>query len=86
MSGRIALGAVIVGAGVLWLLSEADVVDLSLTTWVGLLLIGLGVAIALTRGSRRVLVVVGVLVALIGIPPVASGVGSGVVPPVPAAS
>jgi Cell wall-active antibiotics response 4TMS YvqF len=68
MSGRIALGAVIVGAGVLWLLSEADVVDLSLTTWVGLLLIGLGVAIALTRGSRRVLVVIGVLVALIGIP------------------
>jgi Cell wall-active antibiotics response 4TMS YvqF len=68
MTGRIALGAVIVGAGVLWLLSEADVVDFSVTTWVGLLLIGLGIAIALTRGSRRVLVVVGVLVALIGIP------------------
>ena len=68
MSGRIALGAVAIGAGVLWLLSEADVIDLSLTTWVGILLIGLGVAIALTRGSRRGLVVLGVVVALIGIP------------------
>ena len=68
MSGRLALGAVAIGAGVLWLLSEADVVDLSLTTWVGLLLIGLGVAIALTRGSRRGLVVLGIIVALIGIP------------------
>ena len=68
MSGRIALGAVAIGAGVLWLLSETDVIDLSLTTWVGILLIGLGVAIALTRGSRRGLVVLGVVVALIGIP------------------
>jgi hypothetical protein len=68
MSGRIALGAVAVGAGVLWLLSEADVVDLSFSTWVGILLIGLGIAIALSRGSHRVLVVIGVLVALIGIP------------------
>jgi cell wall-active antibiotic response 4TMS protein YvqF len=68
MTGRIALGAVIVGAGVLWLLSEADAVDLSFTTWVGILLIGLGIAIALSRGSRRLLVVVGVLVALVGIP------------------
>jgi hypothetical protein len=68
MSGRIALGAVAVGAGVLWLLSEADVVDLSFSTWVGILLIGLGIAIALSRGSHRVLVVIGVLVALMGIP------------------
>jgi predicted membrane protein len=68
MSGRIALGAVIVGAGVLWLLSEADVVDLSITTWVGILLIGVGIAIALSRGSHRLLVVVGLLVALVGIP------------------
>jgi hypothetical protein len=68
MTGRIALGAVIVGAGVLWLLSEADVVDLSFTTWVGILLIGLGIAIALSRGSHRLLVVVGILVALVGIP------------------
>jgi hypothetical protein len=68
MSGRIALGALAIGAGVLWLLSEADVVDLSLTTWVGLLLIGLGIAIALTRGSRRGLVVLGIIVALIGVP------------------
>jgi len=68
MTGRIALGAVIVGAGVLWLLSEADVVDLSFTTWVGILLIGLGIAIALSRGSHRVLVVIGILVALIGVP------------------
>jgi hypothetical protein len=68
MTGRIALGAVVIGAGVLWLLSETDVVDLSFTTWIGILLIGLGIAIALSRGSRRLLVVVGILVALIGIP------------------
>jgi hypothetical protein len=68
MTGRIALGAVVIGAGVLWLLSETDAVDLSFTTWVGILLIGLGIAIALSRGSHRVLVVIGILVALIGIP------------------
>ena len=68
MTGRIALGAVVIGAGVLWLLSETDVVDLSFTTWVGILLIGLGIAIALSRGSHRLLVVIGILVALIGVP------------------
>jgi hypothetical protein len=68
MTGRIALGAVVIGAGVLWLLAETDVVDLSFTTWIGILLIGLGIAIALSRGSHRILVVIGILVALIGIP------------------
>lgn len=73
MTGRIALGVVIVGAGVLWLLSAADVVDLSYTTWIGLLLIGIGIAIALTPGRHGVLVVVGILVVLAGVPAVALG-------------
>jgi hypothetical protein len=73
MTGRIALGAVLVGAGVLWLLSLTDVVDLSYTTWIGVVLIGIGIAIALTPGRHGVLVVVGILVVLAGVPAVALG-------------
>lgn len=68
MRGRVALGAVVLGAGVLSLLSATDVVDLSYPTWVGFVLIGIGVAIAFVPGRHPVLVVLGILVALAGIP------------------
>lgn len=68
MRGRVALGAVLLGAGVLSLLSATDVVDLSYPTWVGFVLIGIGVAIAFVPGRHPVLVVLGILVALAGIP------------------
>jgi hypothetical protein len=68
MTGRIALGILVLGAGLLWLLSTADVVDLSYATWIGLALIAVGLAIALVPGRRGVLVVLGVLVALAGVP------------------
>lgn len=67
MSGRIAFAALILGAGALWLLAALDVVDLSRATWIGLLLIGTGIAIALS-GRRVLLVVLGIVVALIGVP------------------
>ena len=68
MSGRIALGVLLVGAGGLWLLSSADVVDLSYGASIGILLVAIGVAIVVARSGRRPLVVLGVLVALAGVP------------------
>jgi predicted membrane protein len=51
MSGRLALGAVLVGAGALWLLSSAEVVSLSYGAWIGVLLVALGIATALARSD-----------------------------------
>lgn len=68
MSGRVALGLLLVGAGTLWLLSRADVVELSFRTWIGVLLVGIGFAIALSSGHRRLLVLVGVILVLVGLP------------------
>ena len=71
MTGRGALGLVLLGAGTLWLLSVAGVLDLSYTTWIGLLLIGIGIAIALTPGRHGFLVLLGILVGLAGLPALA---------------
>jgi Cell wall-active antibiotics response 4TMS YvqF len=68
MRGRVALGAILLGAGVLGLLAATDVIDLSYPTWVGFVLIGIGIAIAFVPGRHPVLVVLGILVALAGIP------------------
>jgi predicted membrane protein len=59
---------VLLGAGVLWLLDVAGVLELSYTTWIGVLLIAIGLLIALTPGRHGILVLVGVLVVLAGIP------------------
>lgn len=48
--------------------SIADVLDLSYQTWIGLLLIAIGLAIALTPGHHGLLVVLGVVVLLAGLP------------------
>jgi predicted membrane protein len=68
VSGKIALGLVLLGAGTLWLLDELDVFELGLRTWVGIVLIGIGLAIMLTPGRHRALVLLGLLVALVGVP------------------
>jgi hypothetical protein len=68
MSGRLALGAILVGAGIAWLLSAAGVVDLSYRWAVGLLLLAIGIGLVLARGRSATLIVVGILVALAGIP------------------
>jgi predicted membrane protein len=68
MSGRIALGLVLIGAGTLWLLTEADVVDLAVRTWVGILLVAIGCAIVVSSRHRRLLVLAGIVVALVGLP------------------
>ncbi len=68
MSGRIALGVLLLGGGIVGLLWAAGVVDPSYATLVGLSLIGIGLAIALTRGQHGVLIVLGILIALAGIP------------------
>lgn len=73
MTSRIALGALLLGAGVLWLLSIADVLELSYQTWVGLILIAIGLAIAFTPGHHGLLVVLGVLVTLAGLPALVVG-------------
>lgn len=71
MTSRVALGAVLLGAGALWLLSSAGALDLSYQTWIGLLLIGIGLAIALAPGRHGVLVTLGILILLAGLPALA---------------
>jgi hypothetical protein len=73
VTSRAATGALFLGAGVLWLLSLADVVEPSYQTWVGLLLVAIGLAIALTRGHHGLLVVLGVAVMLAGLPALVVG-------------
>lgn len=73
MSSRLALGVILVGAGVLWLLAQAGVLDLSYQVWIGLLLVGIGLAIVLTPGHHGLLAVVGILVVLAGIPALVVG-------------
>jgi predicted membrane protein len=68
MSGRIALGVVLVAAGALWLLSAAEVVDLGVRAWIGILLVLVGVAIAVSSRHRRLLVLAGVVLVLVGVP------------------
>lgn len=68
MKGRSALGLVLLGAGILWLLSATDVVHLSYGTWIGVLLIGLGLAIALTTGRHGLLVLAAIVVVIAGLP------------------
>ncbi len=68
MSGRIAVGAVVLAVGVLWLLSVTGVVDLGYEAWIGLLLIVIGLAIVLTPGRHGWLVVAGIVVILAGLP------------------
>lgn len=70
MSGRAALGALLLGTGVLWLLSALELLDLSYRAWIGVLLVAIGVALVLTRGRRSPLVAAGILVALAGAPSV----------------
>jgi Cell wall-active antibiotics response 4TMS YvqF len=68
MRGRLALGVVALGAGIVWLLHAADVVELSYRVVVGLLLLAIGFAVVLVPTRRVPLVVLGILVALAGVP------------------
>lgn len=73
MNGRIALGAILLGAGILWLLTSAGAVDLSYQTWIGILLVAIGLAIALTPGRHGLLVILGILILLAGLPALIAG-------------
>jgi hypothetical protein len=68
MTSRLALGAILLGGGALWLLSTAGVLDLSYQTWVGILLIAIGLAIAFTPGHHGLLALIGIVVVLAGLP------------------
>jgi hypothetical protein len=68
VSSRLALGAILVGAGIAWLLAAADVVELSYRAAVALLLLAIGLGIVLARGRSGVLVVLGLLVVLAAVP------------------
>jgi predicted membrane protein len=92
MSGRAGLGIVLLAAGVLWLLAAMDVVDVSYRVAIGVLLLVVGVAIMVSSSRRGVLVLVGILVVLAGIPALfvdtdvwAEGVGDAVESPSSAA-
>jgi predicted membrane protein len=68
MTSRAGLGVVLLAGGALWLLAATDFVDLSYPVAIGILLILIGVVIALTPGRHGLLVLLGILVALAGIP------------------
>jgi hypothetical protein len=73
MTSRIALGAILLGGGLLWLLSNLGAFDLSYTTWIGILLVAIGLAIALTPGRHGLLTLLGILVLLAGLPAALAG-------------
>jgi predicted membrane protein len=68
MKSRSALGLLVVGAGILWLLDATDVVDIGYSGWIGALLIGIGLALMVSRGRYGLLVLAGVVVLLVGLP------------------
>jgi predicted membrane protein len=68
VTSRAGLGIVLLAGGALWLLAATDVVDLSYSLAIGITLILIGLAIALTPGRHGLLVLLGILVALAGIP------------------
>lgn len=68
MTSRVALGVILLGAGVAWLLEETGAVDLSYESWIGILLVAIGLAIALTPGRHGLLATLGILVFLAGLP------------------
>lgn len=68
MTSRLALGFVFLVAGTLWLLAAAGAIDLSYGAAIGVLLVVIGLAIALVPGRHGALVVLGILVAIAGIP------------------
>ena len=68
MTSRGALGLALLAGGTLWLLDVLDVVDVSYATWIGVLLIVIGLLIALTPGGHGFLVFVGILLVLAGLP------------------
>ncbi len=68
MSNRAGLGIVLLAGGILWLLAATDLVDLSYPVAIGILLILIGVVIAVTPGRHVLLVILGILIALAGVP------------------
>ena len=68
MRSRIALGAILLGGGALWLLSTAGVIELSYQVWIGVLLVATGLAIMLVPGHHGLLALVGVVLVLVGLP------------------
>lgn len=68
MTSRVALGALLLGAGVSWLLARAGVLELAYETWIGISLVAIGLAILLTPGRHGLLAVLGTLVLLAGLP------------------
>lgn len=68
MKGSVALGLVLAGLGVIWLLEVSDTVDLDTGVWVGIVLVGIGIGVIASPsgGARVLLIVLGLFVALIG--------------------
>jgi predicted membrane protein len=91
MTSRVALGAILLGAGVLWLLSYVGALDLSYQAWIGILLIAIGLAIAFTPGHHGLLTLIGIVILLAGLPAlvvddfVTGGIGDAVEAPTTAA-
>ena len=68
MTSRLALGAILLGGVALWLLANVGVLDLSYQTWIGVLLVAIGLSITLTPGHHGLLALLGILAVLAGLP------------------
>lgn len=67
--GAPATGLLLLGAGLLWLADAAGWVDLDPRTWIGLLLVGIGIVLVVDRrSSHGLLVGVAVVLVVVGIP------------------
>ena len=68
MTSRVAVGAILLATGVVWLLATLGVIDLTYRAWIGVVLVAIGLTIMLLPGRHGMLVLLGVVVALAGAP------------------
>jgi predicted membrane protein len=68
MTSRVAVGAILLATGVVWLLATLDVITLTYRAWIGIVLIAIGLTIMLLPERHGTLVLLGVLVAVAGAP------------------
>lgn len=68
MTSRVAVGAILLATGVVWLLATLGVIDLAYGAWIGIVLIAIGLTIVLLPGRQGTLVLLGVVVSVAGAP------------------
>jgi predicted membrane protein len=68
MTSRVAVGAILLATGVVWLLATLGAIELTYRAWIGIVLIAIGLTIMLLPRSHGMLALLGVVVAIAGAP------------------